>query len=259
MCITLFLGGCGLLAEREPPAPRPPVDIEAIPDAVPRAEPPSKYGNPDSYVIDGQRYMVMKTATGYIERGIASWYGEEFHGKRSSSGELYDMYKMTAAHRTLPIPCYVEVTNLHNGRRAVLRVNDRGPFKDNRIIDLSYVAARKLGIWQNGTGLVAVRVIDPVHPEAVPVPVAITRVAAASAASLPFFLQVGAFFDRANAERLRAQLLQVVSNVRVSPAESNGQAVYRVQIGPLTSIESSDDIVGSLHRIGVRNHRVVLD
>ena len=229
------------------------------------------------YEVFGQRYYVMRSARGFVERGIASWYGPDFHGKRTSSGERYDMYQMTAAHKTLPIPCYVEVTNLQNGRRAVLKVNDRGPFKDNRVIDLSYVAARKLGIWQHGTGLVELRVIDPAHPIVPSTPVPSVRVAAAAhwvppvtaasanqtppkaEATLLFFLQVGAFFDRANAERLRDRVLEVVREVRVSPAESNGQAVYRVQVGPLTSIETSDRIVQTLHGIGISDHRVVLD
>lgn len=301
LVLLLALGGCGTFGGREASWTPPPIDAERVPDAVPRAEPLSKSGNPPYYDVFGQRYYVMRSARGYVERGIASWYGPDFHGKRTSSGERYDMYQMTAAHKTLPIPCYVEVTNLQTGRRAVLKVNDRGPFKDNRIIDLSYVAARKLGIWQQGTGLVEVRVIDPAHPimPATPQPAAQvaevtasterniappsaqppTQVAAAPAATVPsvppaivptqpavaplptppFFLQVGAFFDRANAERLRERLTQVFQNVRVSPAENNGQAVYRVQIGPFTNVEASDRVVQTLHGIGISDHRVVLD
>jgi rare lipoprotein A (peptidoglycan hydrolase) len=129
-------------------------------DAVPRAEAYSKYGNPASYEVLGQRYEVMKDNRGYRETGIASWYGPGFHGKRASAGEEYDMYAMTAAHKTLRIPCYVEVTNLQNGKRAVVRVNDRGPFHDNRIIDLSFAAAQKLGVVGTGTALVEVRHLD---------------------------------------------------------------------------------------------------
>ncbi|MGQ0657303.1 MAG: septal ring lytic transglycosylase RlpA family protein [Chromatiales bacterium] len=263
VCLALLMAAvmaaCGRLPGRAAPPPRPPVDIDRVPDAQPRPEPLSKYGNPPFYFVNGQRYDVLNEARGYVERGIASWYGGEFHGRRTSSGETYDMYRMTAAHRTLPIPCYVEVVNLQNGRRAVLKVNDRGPFKDNRIVDLSYVAARKLGIWANGTGLVEVRVIDPAHPYGRPGPASAARVAATPEVALPFFVQVGAFLDRANAERLRERLQRVAASVRVSPAESSGLAVYRVQIGPLTSVETSDQIVRSLHRIGVVDHRIVLD
>ncbi len=254
---ALILAACGGLPERRE-LPPPPADIDAVPDAQPRPEPLSKYGNPPFYVVDGRRYEVLRDGRGYTERGIASWYGGHFHGRRTSSGETYDMYRMTAAHRVLPIPCYVEVLNLENGRRAILKVNDRGPFKDNRVIDLSYVAARKLGIWARGTGLVEVRVIDPAHPEQRLSPAPAARVAAAPP-PLPFFVQVGAFFDRENAERLGERVRQVIQDVRVSPGESNGLAVYRVQIGPLTSVERSDRIVQALNRIGVIDHRIVLD
>jgi rare lipoprotein A len=136
-------------------------DAAAIPDAVPVREPLSAYGNPPEYEVDGVTYHVMDSAEGYQAEGTASWYGEEFQGRRTSSGEPYDMYAMTAAHRTLPLPTYVEVTNLENGRTVVVRVNDRGPFHADRIIDLSYAAARKLGIVGAGTARVRVRALEP--------------------------------------------------------------------------------------------------
>jgi rare lipoprotein A len=252
----LALGGCSLLPGRPPAPVVPPADVDRMPDAVPKAEPRSKYGNPDSYVVFGKRYAVMKSAAGFSERGIASWYGPDFHGKRTSSGERYDMYQMTAAHKTLPIPAYVEVVNLQNGRRAVVKVNDRGPFKDNRIIDLSYAAARKLGIWQQGTGLVDIRVVDPGAPP--PGPPAAARVAAADQ-TLQFFVQVGAFFDRGNAERMLERVRQVAADARLTPGESNGQAVYRVQIGPFVAVEESDRIVQLLEGAGLAEHQIVLD
>lgn len=144
---------------------RPPLDIMSIPDAVPKVEPRSRYGNPANYVVYGTRYHVMPTSTGYVERGIASWYGDKFHGKRTSSGDPYDMYGMTAAHKTLPLPTYARVTNLRNGRSIVVKINDRGPFVANRIIDLSYVGAAKLGLLGTGTGLVEVRALDPRRPD----------------------------------------------------------------------------------------------
>ncbi len=135
--------------------------MDAIPDAVPRVEPRSARGNPVAYEVFGKRYFILATADGYRERGVASWYGPTFHARPTSSGEPYDMYAMTAAHKTLPIPAYVRVTNLSNGRSVVVRVNDRGPFVDNRIIDLSYTAAHKLDMTRAGTAFVEVEVITP--------------------------------------------------------------------------------------------------
>ena len=128
---------------------------------MPKVESKSKYGNPKSYVVFGKRYYVKDSAKGYVEQGIASWYGTKFHGRRTSSGETYDMYAMTAAHKTLPLPTYARVTNLENGRSVMVKVNDRGPFHQNRIIDLSYSAATRLGIVKTGTGRVEVEAIDP--------------------------------------------------------------------------------------------------
>jgi rare lipoprotein A len=136
-------------------------DLEAIPDARPVQEEKSRYGNRPEYEVFGVTYRVLESSVGYEEEGLASWYGEEFQGRPTSSREPYDMYLMTAAHRSLPLPTYVEVTNLENGRIAVVRVNDRGPFHPDRIIDLSYVAARKLGYVGAGTARVRVRALEP--------------------------------------------------------------------------------------------------
>lgn len=145
------------------PAPTGARGAASMPDAVPRAEPPSGSGNMVEYRQSGRSYRVLDSSYGYEERGIASWYGEEFHGRPTSSGEPYDMHAMTAAHRTLPLPSWVEVTNLANGRKAILRVNDRGPFHqpEHRIIDVSYAAAVKLGIVGSGTAPVRVRAVEP--------------------------------------------------------------------------------------------------
>ena len=149
-----------------PPAPMagvppPPNDPFAVPDAVPKFEPRARSGNPPFYEVFGKRYYVMASSVGYIERGVASWYGPGFHAERTSVGEPYDMYGMTAAHKTLSLPTYVRVTNLQNNRSIVVRVNDRGPFVGNRIIDLSYTAAAKLDMLRKGTAFVEVRAIDP--------------------------------------------------------------------------------------------------
>jgi peptidoglycan lytic transglycosylase len=155
-------------AETPPPAP------QAVPDMVPRAEPRSRNGNPPFYDVLGKRYFVLSSGVGYVERGVASWYGPGFHKVRTSTGETYDMYAMTAAHKTLPLPAYVRVTNLQNGRSVVVRVNDRGPFVGNRIIDLSYTAAAKLDMLRNGTAMVEVRTLEPLAPGGAPVAAPLT-------------------------------------------------------------------------------------
>jgi rare lipoprotein A len=170
LAAALGLAGCftsrNETAPQPPPAPTPPpvATPPTIPDAVPKVEPLSRYGNPPYYEVFGKRYYVLSSSVAYLERGVASWYGPGFHQVRTSSGETYDMYAMTAAHKTLPLPAYVRVTNLENGRSVVVRVNDRGPFVGNRIIDLSYTAAARLDMLRNGTAMVEVRGIDPQAP-----------------------------------------------------------------------------------------------
>ncbi len=167
---VLALGGCTLAGYPGGlPAASPPVDSmlareirdpASIPDAVPTLEHLSATGNAD-YRARGHTYHVLSTSRGYDKVGIASWYGPKFQGKRTSSGEIFDMYEMTAAHRTLPLPTFVQVTNLANGRTAIVKVNDRGPFEKGRLIDLSYLAALKLGIVATGTARVRVRAVGP--------------------------------------------------------------------------------------------------
>lgn len=152
-----LLAGC----TSEPLIDGIPAHIARIPDAVPKVEPLAKSGNAPSYVVRGQQYRVKSNSHGYVERGLASWYGKPFHGRKTSSGETYDMNGMSAAHKSLPLPTYVRVTNLANQRSIVIRINDRGPFHGSRLIDLSYTAAVKLGVDKTGTALVEVRAIDP--------------------------------------------------------------------------------------------------
>ena len=166
--IVLLLGGCAGPGSRDSDRAS---DYQRlvpgeIPDAVPRVEPRSKYGNMASYTVGGRLYYTKQDARGHVERGKASWYGKKFNGRRTSSGEPYDMYAMSAAHKTLPLPCYARITNLDNGRSAVVRINDRGPFHSNRIIDLSYAAATKIGVFPKGTAIVEVRGLDPAPPDA---------------------------------------------------------------------------------------------
>lgn len=235
----------------------PPVDIASIPDPTPRVEPLSSYGNPDSYVVFGRRYQTLKDGHGYSEKGIASWYGSKFHGRRTSSGEPYDMYAMTAAHKSLPLPCYARVTNLRNNRSVIVRVNDRGPFHDNRLIDLSYTAAWKLGIVGEGTGLVEVTAIDPLAPPAtsepeVPAPKPIR--------GLPeLFLQIGAFGNAGNADRLKQRIEeQLQVNVLIEESTVSTAPVYRVQVGPIASVELADHLTQRLDQLGIRDPHVVI-
>jgi rare lipoprotein A len=155
LAVALLLGGCGSTPEQADTTPGGP------PDAVPKVEPKSKLGNMHSYVVFGKTYYTKASSRGYVERGIASWYGPKFHGRKTSSGEPYDMHQMTAAHKTLPLPTYALVRNLENGRSAIVKINDRGPFVGDRIIDLSYAAAKKLGVDQKGTAHVEIVSIDP--------------------------------------------------------------------------------------------------
>lgn len=164
---AVLLTACGTLPSqnhsfaRGDSAPQHTINIDNITDAKPRIEARSRYGNPDSYVIRGVRYHVRSSSTSFQQQGIASWYGTKFHGRKTSSGEAYDMYAMTAAHKTLPLPTWVEVINHDNQHRIIVKVNDRGPFISGRIIDLSYAAAAKLGVIATGTANVTIRAIDP--------------------------------------------------------------------------------------------------
>jgi rare lipoprotein A len=216
---------------------------------VPKAEPRSAKGNPPFYDVLGKRYFVMASARGYVERGVASWYGPGFHEALTSNGETYDMYGMTAAHKTLPLPSYVQVTNLTNGRTITVRVNDRGPFKDGRIIDLSYTAAAKLDIQRAGTAFVEVRAITPDTPTA-----------SAPSANTALFVQAGAFGTQSNAQKLVAQLRsQGIDKAYVREDQVDGRALYRVRVGPIPSVSQFDRIVARLKSLGVADARLALD
>lgn len=258
------------------------IDVDQIPDAVPQTEPLSKYGNPETYSVYGQPYRILKSSTGFVERGISSWYGTKFHGRRTSSGEPYNMYAMTAAHKTLPIPCYVEVTNLRNGRKIVVKVNDRGPFHEGRIIDLSYVAALKLGITKTGTGDVEIRTVGPADelpvtviasadnagtapapaitsPET-PVSPETETVAAQIPANVNMYLQVGAFSSRLNAENLRNQLITLAPlPIQVTESSNLPQTFYRVRIGPLTNDVEVEQLATRLAALGITKTKVIAD
>jgi rare lipoprotein A len=234
--------------EAAPPAPPAPAasarptdsELLALPDAVPAPEPRAHLGNPPFYEVFGQRYTVLDSSRGYLERGVASWYGPDFHGVHTSTGEPYDMYSMTAAHKTLPLPAYARVTNLRNGRAVVVRVNDRGPFKANRIIDLSYAAALKLDMVRDGTTLVEVRALEPDGPSPPAAPPS------------ELYAQAGAFAVADNAERLRDRLAAAgIGAVFLRSDASAGRTLYRVRIGPIESVAAYDALVARLHALGV--------
>lgn len=224
-------------------APSGYIDVSRIPDARPRNLPRSRYGNPDSYVALGRRYHVHQSARGYHERGIASWYGTKFQGQLTSSREPYNLYAMTAAHKTLPIPCFVRVTNLENGRSVIVKVNDRGPFVSNRIIDLSYAAAKKLGYQHKGTALVDVQAVMP--GETVQAP-------RYHSEQPQLYLQLGAFSQRHNATQLRDRLRRRIEGrtIAIQRAGSWSSPLFRVRIGPLVGVGESDKLKDYLENHG---------
>ena len=249
-----------------PAAPATPSQVLAVPDAIPRFEPRSPYGNPPFYDVFGKRYYVLPSSADYVEIGVASWYGPGFHEIRTSTREPYDMYGMTAAHKTLPLPAYVRVTNLQNGRSIVVRVNDRGPFVGNRIIDLSYTAAAKLDMLRNGTAMVEVRSVGPTMPsiatsavaDTAPAPAAASGAAAARGAAL--YVQAGAFADPANADRLASKLRGGgYEKVFVRDDVIAGRKFYRVRIGPVPDVPEFDRIVSALEQAGVHDAHLAMN
>jgi rare lipoprotein A len=306
----LLLGACAHTPRRPaaPPAnpaspitalPRNPPDVSQVPDAVPRAEPRSAFGNPPFYYVSGRRYAVLPTSTGYVERGVASWYGTEFHGLRTSTGEPYDMFAMTAAHKTLPLPCYARVTNLSNGHSVVVRINDRGPFVANRIVDLSYSAAARLDMIRNGTAFVQLEVLTPAStpPNAsMPVSTLTTEAARVGVSSVPpissapapppppetastievpaassaapgvaasaagaFYIQVGAFSKAENADSAVHKLHAAGFEHAFTLTASAHQPLLRVRIGPISSVQQFDAAIARLGALGFRDARLAQD
>ncbi|GGO78651.1 septal ring lipoprotein RlpA [Marinobacterium nitratireducens] len=252
-------------------APKDPIDVSRVPDAVPRIEPKSRGGNRSPYEVFGRTYHVMNSASGYRERGTASWYGRKFHGYETSNGEVYDMYSMTAAHKSLPLPSYVRVTNLDNGRQVVVRVNDRGPFHQGRIIDLSYAAAHRLGMLGKGTARVEVTALDArqslssgelvkagaaaLESEskgAAVSPPAVKPRAPAPVSAQGRYLQVGAFADVSAADRIGKRLgpLSPGLDLRVTPVQLDGRTLYRVQLGPVPDTATEQRLMRQLADAG---------
>ena len=258
------------------------VDATKVPNATPKLEPLSKFGNMSSYKVKGQRYYPRKSSQNFEQVGIASWYGTLFHDRKTSSGEPYDMLGMTAAHKTLPLPTYVEVTNLKNQRKIIVRVNDRGPFKHGRIIDLSFVAAKKLGMTGRGTAPVRIKAIDPIqyalkyrplpdrhiNPNK-PKP---QRIYAENTARAPVhsyqemwrakhhpqlaYLEVGQFRRLAQALTLKQELFKAaIQPIRISSRTSR-HPYYRVQVGPIKSITMETRLLKQLKTLGMNANKV---
>ena len=239
------------------PGESPPDNLDAIADATPRLEALHRYAN-RPYTVLGRDYVPSTAIKRYRERGIASWYGRKFHGEKTSTGEIYDMYKMTAAHPTLPLPCYARVTNVGTGKSVVVRVNDRGPFLHGRIIDLSYAAANKLGIAQNGSGLVEVEAIIPgdlLLADASPplATVAVTEANPSPAPDIPvavapggFAVQLGAFANYANAQNFLAHVQNQLASVPVEAKVRQVGGLFRVYVGPYPDREEARRIAERL-------------
>lgn len=260
LVIVVVLAGCGsrggYYKDDGPPRGISKSDIERIPDAVPKIEPLSKTGN-RPYTALGKKYYPMKSAHGYRQKGVASWYGKKFHGARTSSGEKYDMFAMTAAHRTLPLPTYVKVRSLKNGKSVIVKVNDRGPFLHNRVIDLSYAAAYKLGVVATGTGLVEVTAVTPVnarqqasYPTQVPLS---TR----SVSGPRLYIQYGAFTVKSNAQDLQRRLSVHGFNTFIEHGTNDGGDIYRVRTGPYSQVGEVDQITSRSRRSGYETKLII--
>lgn len=268
---ALALAACGGNNVRGDGPPSGSARIPDLGDAVPRSEPRSRYGNGPVYEVLGQRYRVLNSSAGFQERGVASWYGKKFHGNLTSNRETYNMYAMTAAHKTLPLPTYVRVRNLSNDKSVIVRVNDRGPFVHNRIIDLSYAAALKLDIIRDGTGLVEVTAINFDEPQGDrPVRRATPATPPADSGTPPaanpesthhrVFVQVGAFGDHSNAERRLSVLAQAgIRNAFIHEERSPERVLYRVRIGPVTDVVQYDVLVEELENIGISDPYLVAE
>lgn len=270
LCCVLLIGtllaSCGSNDVRDSAPESGSTSIPNLPgDAIPRPEPRSRYGNGPVYEVFGKRYVVMNSGNGFKERGVASWYGKKFHNKMTSMQEPYDMYAMTAAHKTLPLPSYVRVRNLSNNKSIVVRVNDRGPFIDNRIIDLSYSAALRLDMVRDGTSLVEIEAIGfdgpsgdrPVRRSTAPVS---STPPSKAENTNRVFVQVGAFGSRENATRRLAALKSGgIGTTFVIKDESSDPAIYRVRIGPIKGVVQYDILVEELENLGISDPYLITE
>jgi len=253
LVLTVMLVGCSTPSRysiEQDVAPDVEVDVSELSDPIPVYEPRSRGGNKSPYEVWGKTYHVLPTAEGYQERGRASWYGAKFHGHRTSNGETYNMYEMSAAHKSLPLPSYAKVTNLDNGRSVIVRVNDRGPFHEGRIIDLSYAAAKKLGYYSKGTASVEVEAIvvsqnlaaQNLKPANDTTPVAKSN-QEGLAEGYAYFIQVGAFSTEQAAEQLKSR----VDGAFVTSSKDTARVFHRVRMGPYYDLQQTEQLLKQLN------------
>ncbi len=258
--LAITLAGCGGAPSRpatskpggyyldDGPGPNPPANLDAIPEPTPKIEPINRFTS-RPYSVLGHAYTPYTQLMPYKARGVASWYGKRYHGQKTSSGEAYDMYAMTAAHTILPLPSYARVTNVANGKSVIVRVNDRGPFHEDRLIDLSYLAAQRLGLLGRGSGVVEVEAIIPgnealppvaraAQPEPIPAPAPVT--AAVSAEPGGIYLQLGAFSVVQNADAFMRKMRMDLGWLSDSMNVYKKDGLYRVHAGPYSSREEAD-------------------
>jgi len=273
IAVLLTLAGCSAVRWEEPAPERTASSAAKAGGAVQK----SRRGNPPFYEVYGVRYHVLDSSIDYTERGVASWYGKKFHGRPTSSGKIYDMYAMTAAHKTLPLPTEVRVTHLGNGKSVVVTVNDRGPFVDNRVIDLSYAAARELDMIGTGTALVKVEALSgpgvsgrPVQTaataplltglEQAPAPVTGSAPRPDAAPDTRLYLQVGAFGDPVNARQLQRRLqTKGLSNVVIRYDLATSPALYRVRLGPIADVAEFDALVELMTAMDIAETHLVTE
>jgi rare lipoprotein A len=249
--LALLASACAHEPQRPEPAGPAPGSSGA---GVVLEEPRARLGNPPFYEVAGKRYVVLASAAGFVERGVASWYGPTFHGGRTATGETYDMNAMTGAHPTLPLPTWVRVTNLQNGSSVVVRLNDRGPFSNNRIIDLSHAAAEQLDMIRAGTAMVEVQSLTGGSAAAGSEPVA------QPAAAPRFFAQAGAFAEEENARRLAERLRGArIGEVAINETRVDGRRIFRVRVGPVAGVGEFDALIERLRQAGVESARLALD
>jgi rare lipoprotein A len=281
--ILLLLNACSTVKKDGPP--NYDVDVSNIPNATPKVEAHSKYGNYSTYRVFGKKYHVLASSKNYEEQGVASWYGSKFHAQRTSSGERYNMLAMTAAHKTLPLPTYVQVTNLKNGKKIIVKVNDRGPFEANRLIDLSYVAAKKLGMIGHGTTYVDVKAIDPTRYDKnnfdkpsysqdfylahdnveVHTKTSVSHTLHYAKTSTPkytnqksaVYLQVGAFKNKVLAEHMKTRVGKMISSpIKITQLAPHNK-LYRVQIGPIKDVATAKHITKQLKAVGLNTKQTL--
>ncbi len=274
LCIVIWMTGCSTSSRVRhstvPPPPatkgggyylddgpgdKPPADLKNIPDAVPRQEPPNPYAN-RPYQIAGVSYVPVSEPLNFRQQGIASWYGKRFHGKPTSSGETYNMYAMTAAHPTLPIPSYAKVTSVESGKSVIVRINDRGPFHSDRVIDLSYTAAYKLGFLDRGSAEVIVESIGPqteqiqynLAPEIAAKPDQ-NSVVRESTNKPGFYVQLGAFGNPENAQKLLARARETLDIPAQLAQVTLVSGLHRVKLGPFANLDEAKNWVENIHSV----------